>query len=329
MLDHARNRRQLTRRHVLAGASGVAVGGLTSANLFPAFAKAPMLHTRAPAFYRFNIGELEATVISDGPLNFSSKIFRGPPEAEIQRLLADDFVQPDAVRMEQNILIINNGDKLAMFDTGILSMKAANAPSGRILQSLAQAGIDPKDIDAIVLSHPHIDHAGGIMSADGQTRLFPNAQIYLTEADYAFWTNEKLLGTAAEASARTAMKNLLPNKDRLVMYKDGQEIFPGIQTIATPGHTVGHSSFVITSGGQTLCYTGDVVLHEIMLRNPQVEVTFDTDSKQAVATRVRTLDMLSAQKMPALIYHMPWPGIGHIVKDDSGYRFLSSSMLPL
>jgi glyoxylase-like metal-dependent hydrolase (beta-lactamase superfamily II) len=317
-----------TRRQMLAGASSLAVGGMLG-SAAPAFAKAPVLQTRAPAFYRFDVGNLQATVISDGPLNFTSKIFRGIPDDQIKQLLADDFIQPDAVRMEQNILILNTGDKLVMFDTGILNMKPANAPSGRILDSLAQAGYDPNDVDAIVLSHPHIDHAAGIMSADGQTRLFPNAQIYTTEADFNFWTNEKLLGTPAEGSARTAMKNLLPNKDRLVMYKDGQEILPGIQVISTPGHTVGHSSFMITSAGKSLCFTGDVALHDIMLRNPKVEVTFDTDSKQAVTTRVKTLDMLSADKIPALIYHMPWPGIGHIVKDGDGYRFAEAPILPI
>ncbi len=325
----ASNRGLMTRRHILAGTSALAAGGMIGAISVPAFANAPMLHTRAPAFYRFDLGSLEATVISDGPLNFTSKIFRGAPDAEIQQLLLDDFVQPDKVRMEQNILVINTGDKLVMFDTGILSMKQANAPSGQILNSLAAAGIDPKDIDAIVLSHPHIDHAGGIMSADGQTRLFPNAQIYTTEADFKYWTNEQLIGTPAEFSARTAIKNLLPNKDRLVMYKDGQEILPGIQAIYSPGHTVGHSSFLITSGGKSLCYTGDVALHEIMLRNPKIEVSFDTDPKLASATRVRMFDRLSADKTPVLIYHMPWPGTGNVVKDGDGYRFVSAPILPV
>jgi glyoxylase-like metal-dependent hydrolase (beta-lactamase superfamily II) len=324
-----RNPYLITRRGMLAGASSLAAGGLVGEAARPAFAKAPLLQTRAPAFYRFDIGNIQATVISDGPLNFKSTIFRGAPDDQIKQLLADDFVQPDAVRMEQNILLLNTGDKLLMIDTGMLSMKAANAPSGRILESLAEAGFDPKDIDAIILSHPHIDHAAGIMSADGQTRLFPNAQIYTTEADFKFWTNEQLLGTPAEFSARTAMKNLLPNKDRLVMYKDGQEIFPGIQAIFTPGHTVGHSSFMITSAGKSLCYTGDVVLHDIMLRNPKVAVTFDTDSQQGVATRIKTLDMLSADKIPSLVYHMPWPGIGHIVKDGDGYRFVQIPILPV
>jgi hypothetical protein len=86
---------------------------------------------------------------------------------------------------------------------------------------------------------------------------------------------------------------------------------------------------MITSAGKSLCYTGDVVLHEIMLWNPKVEVTFDTDSKQAVATRIKTLDMLSTDKIPSLVYHMPWPGTGHFVKDGDGYRFAQIPILPV
>ena len=328
---HANDCASLNRRQVLTGASVLGAGAVLAARSFPAVAKAPMLNSRAAAFYRFNIGSMEATVISDGPLNFpdAGKIFRGAPDAEIRKMLVEEFLPPDAVRMEQNILIVNTGEKLVMFDTGILSMKQANAPSGRILQSLAESGIEPKDIDAIVLTHPHIDHAGGIMSADGKTRLFPNAQIYTTEADFKFWTNEQLFGTPAEGSARTAIKNLLPNKDRLVMYTDGQEIAPGIQAIASPGHTVGHTSFMITSAGKSLCFTGDIAHHAIMICNPRLEIAFDTDSKQATVSRIKMCNMLAAERIPALIFHLPWPGIGNIAKEGDGYRFVPTPILPV
>ena len=325
------DRAALTRRQTLAGLSIFGAGSVLGVSSTPILAKAPLLSTQAAAFYRFNIGNMEATVISDGPLNFpdAGKIFRGATESEIRKMLIDEFFPPDTVRMEQNILVVNTGEKLVMFDTGILSMKQENAPSGRILKSLAESGIEAKDIDAIVLTHPHIDHAGGIMSADGKTRLFPNAQIYTTEADFNFWTNEQLLGTRSEGSARTAMKNLLPNKDRLVMYKDGQEIAPGIQAIASPGHTVGHTSFMITSAGKSLCFTGDIAHHAIMLRNPRLEVVFDTDSKQATASRIKMCDMLATERIPALIFHMPWPGIGNIAKQDNGFRFVPVPIFPV
>lgn len=325
-----RNLVSFDRRQLLSGAATLAAGGLIGGSA--AIAKAPMLGTLAPAFYRFKLGTMEATVISDGPLNFpdAGKIFLRAPDADIRKLLADELLPTDAVRMEQNILVLNTGDKLVMFDTGLYSMKPnPSLPSGRILKSLGEAGIKPEDIDAIVLTHPHIDHAGGIMSEDGKTRLFPNAQIYTTEADFNFWQNEKLIGTPAESSRNTVMKNIVPNKDRLVMVKDGQEIIPGIQAIASNGHTVGHTSYMISSGGKSLCFTGDIAHHSILLRRPKMAITFDTDGDMASASRIRMCDMLSSQKIPALIFHLPWPGIGNIVKDGEGFRFVPVPLHPV
>lgn len=320
----------IERRRFLLGSAAAAAG--LSLGPVGALAKAPMLGTLAPAFYRFKHGTMEATVISDGPLNFpdAGKIFMRAPDADIRKLLAEEFLPTDAVRMEQNILVLNTGDKLVMFDTGLFSMKPnPSLPSGRILKSLGEAGIKPEDIDAIVLTHPHIDHAGGIMSADGKTRLFPNAQIYTTEADFNFWQSEKLIGTPAESSRNTVLKNLVPNKDRLVMVKDGQEILPGIQAVASHGHTVGHTSYMISSGGKSLCFTGDIAHHSILLRRPKMAITFDTDQEAAGASRIRMCDMLSSQRIPAMIFHLPWPGIGNIVKDGEGFRFMPVPMQPV
>jgi len=171
--------KSLSRRRLLAGASATATLGLLgSASMIEA--KAPVLNTPAPAFYRFKLGAIEATVVSDGPLSIGDpkNTFRGPTAEELGKMMSDHFLPANNVVLDQNVLVINTGDKLALFETGMSSVKR-NDDMGRLVASLKQSGIDPKDIDAVIPTHAHIDHVGGIMAADG-SRNFPNAQIYIS-----------------------------------------------------------------------------------------------------------------------------------------------------
>jgi glyoxylase-like metal-dependent hydrolase (beta-lactamase superfamily II) len=315
-----------SRRSLLAGASATTALSLLGSGP-AARAKAPMQNTQAPSFYRFKIGSIEATVVSDGPLPIgpASRTFRGPSEAELGKMFADHFLPTDNVVLDQNALVINTGDRLVLFDTGMSSVKRPNTQTGRLLISLKQAGIDPADIDAVVLTHPHIDHSGGMVADDG-SRNFPNAQVYMTEVDFDFWMDDKRLGTPAEGSARTARKNLPPYRDRMIFIKDGQEILPGVQAMQTPGHTVGHTVYMITSGGKTICNIGDVAHHVILFEHPRIEVAFDTDSKQGAESRVKLFDLLTAQRIPLLVFHMPWPGLGQLAKHGDGFRYVPSPM---
>ena len=316
----------LSRRRLLAGASAAAAAGL-GFRASPSEAKAPVLNTQAPAFYRFKIGSMEATVVSDGPLPIgpAARAFRGPSEAELGQMFADHFMPTDNVVLEQNSLVLNTGDRLVLFDTGMSSVKRPNTQTGRLLASLKQAGIDAKDIDTVVLTHPHIDHSGGMVADDGR-RNFPNAQVYMTQTDFDFWLDDKRLGTPAEGSAMTARKNLPAYRDRIIFIKDGQEILPGVQAMFTPGHTVGHTVYMITSGGKTICNIGDVAHHVILFDHPRVEVGFDTDAKQGVQSRIKLFDLLASQRIPLLVYHMPWPGLGQLAKQADGFRFVPSPM---
>lgn len=318
----------LSRRGFLAGASALGVGALGGLAK-PAAARVPFLSTQAPSFYRFKHGELQCTVVSDGPLPIGPAIrtFRGMPEDQLNRTIAEEHFLPfDNVVLDQNILIVNNGTRLAIIDTGMLSVQRPNTKTGRLLISLAQAGIKPEEITDIILTHPHIDHSGGIMSADGKTRNFPNAQIHLNEDDFKFWTDEKRFGTPAEGSARTAIKNLLPNKDRLRFFKDGAEVITGITAMMTPGHTLNHMVFMISSAGKTICNIGDVAHHPILFQHPKLEVNFDTDSKMGVASRGKLFEHLSSKRIPLMVFHMPWPGLGNLAKAGDGYRYVPVPM---
>lgn len=315
----------LSRRRLLAGASAAAATGLIGSTV-PGVAKAPMLNTQAPAFYRFKIGSFEATVVSDGPMVIGApaKTFLGPTPQELGKMMTDHFLPADNVVLDQNALVINTGDKLALFETGMSSVKRSK-DMGRLTQNLKLAGIDPKDIDCVIPSHAHIDHIGGILAEDG-TPNFPNAQIYISQADLEFWTDPARMGTPGEGSSLAAKKNLLPFRDRILFYHDGKEVIPGVQAMHTPGHTVGHTCFVVASGGKSLYVSGDLVHHVIIVEKPRMEDFFDTDRKLGIETRVKTMDMLAAQRMLAISYHLPWPGLGYFAKRGDGFHFEPESM---
>jgi glyoxylase-like metal-dependent hydrolase (beta-lactamase superfamily II) len=298
----------------------------------PARAKAPFAKDQAPYFYRFAHGKMQATVISDGilPLGEPSGSFLGSSKEEIGKMLTDNFLSPTNVVLEQNILVLNTGDKLVLFDTGMGSSQMFGPTPGKMLANLKAAGIDPKDIDAVVATHAHCDHVWGIM-ADNGTPNFPNAQIYISQADFDFWTDEKKLSMKDPAYMQPfvegARKNLLPNRERIVFVKDGQEFLPGIQAMAAPGHTVGHTIYMITSDGKSLAAIGDLTHHQvILLEKPRIEFAYDTDSKQSASTRVRMLDMLASNRIPLIAYHFPWPGLGHVAKHGEGFRYFAAPL---
>lgn len=322
---------KLTRRTALVG--GLSLGAVSSGLIGqPTMADGKTSGEQAPYFYRFSNGDMAGTVVSDGilPLGDPTATFLGTSEEDVAAMLTNNFLDTSNVILEQNIIVLDTGGKRVLFDTGMGESTLFGTTTGRLLMNLKLAGIDPASIDAIVLTHGHPDHTWGIMTSAGE-RNFPNAQIYISQTDFEFWTDEaklpveeKLLG----AFVKGARENLLPNRDRIVFIKDGEEFLPGIQAMSAPGHTLGHMMFFLTSDGKTMALIGDVSHHHVMLlERPMMQFAFDIDPELSAQTRVKVLDMLATERMPAIAYHFPWPGIGHIAKAGKGYRYVPAPMV--
>jgi glyoxylase-like metal-dependent hydrolase (beta-lactamase superfamily II) len=312
-----------SRRGLLTGASAIAAAGTLGLASRSAQAFAPMPTDQAPYLYRFKLGDSQATIVSDGILPFGDPTanFANITKEEIQKELHDNFLPPDKIVLQQNILVLNQSGKTIVFDTGMGGLKLFGPTTGQLMKTLRQAGIQPKDVDAVVMSHAHIDHCGGCMADDG-TRNFPNAQFYITQADFDFWTDQQKVGDKFKVFWETANKNLTPNRDRMHFIRDGEEILPGVHAILAPGHTVGHTIFMITSGNQKLCYIGDLAHHPVLLlEHPLTQFAYDTDPVQSAQSRVKMLTMLADNRIPILAYHFAWPGIGNVGKQGEGFRY--------
>ena len=315
----------LSRRSLLALGAGLGASTMLGGS---ALAKAPKLGTQTPYWHRFILGDAEVTIVSDGPLPLGdpSGTFTGVPKEEVKKMLVDNFLNPDNVVLEQNSPVVNIGDKLVLFDTGMGTLKLFGPTTGRQQKSMMEAGIKASDIDAVVFSHAHIDHIGGVVGDDGKP-LFPNAQYYIAQSDFDFWTDEGKLGSPLKDFVLHARKNLMPVRDRLVFFKDDQEFLPGVTALAAPGHTVGHTIFMVTSAGKSFCFLGDLSHHAVLLlEKPRMEFSYDTDPKQAASSRVKMLEMLAANKTPVMSYHFAWPGYGHVAKAGEGFHYYPEPM---
>lgn len=309
----------LSRRHAVIGASSLVLPG-------PASGKMALGQAQAPYFYRFRVGSAECTVVTDGqlPLGDPNASFKNISKEEITKELAANFLPTNNAVLEQNVLVVNFGDRVVLFDTGMGTDTLFGKTTGKLLPSLKAAGINPADVDAVVMSHAHIDHCGGLIADDG-THNFPNARYYIGEPDYNYWTDDAKI--PADYPARPhflaqARKNLLPLRDRISFYKNEQEILPGVTALTAAGHTVSHSVFMIASGGSTLCYIGDLAHHPILLlERPRTQFAFDTDPVQSAESRVRMMDMFAANRTPILAYHFAWPGLGHVAKVGEGFHY--------
>ena len=295
----------------------------------------PFVGRGAPAWCRFRCGEYEVTIVSDGalPLGKAEDSFVGAAPGEVNAMMRAALLDPANALLEQNAVIVNTGRHLVLFDTVMGdSMGPASQmfgpTTGRLLRNMRAAGIEPAQIDLVVLSHAHCDHCWALVDAQGN-RNFPNAQVAITEADLRYWTDDNNIRGPAfmEPFIRGAQKNLSAYRDRMVMVRDGAEVVPGITAISAPGHTVGHTIYAIASGPRVMVYTGDLAHHHILLlQRPLLEFSFDTDPKQSAQTRARLLERFATDQPQLLSYHFPWPGLGNVVKAGQGYAWMPAPM---
>ena len=318
----------LDRRAFLTGSALLAGAALTP----PAAARAPSATAQGSGVYRYNLGSYQLTALYDGVwyVPIDEKFVRNASSAEVNDALAAAFLPPKILPISFTALLVNTGEKLVLIDTGTAGQIADTA--GSLLDNFKAAGIDPKAVDTILISHFHPDHIDGIKTKDG-ARIFPNAEVLVPEPEWDFWMDDanmsKAEGTVKRyfLNARRIFKDIAKDVRR---FKPGDEVAPGIVSVAAYGHTPGHTAFAIHSGNQSMLAMSDTVRNPYLFaRHPEWQPAFDMDGPQAVETRRRMLDRVAADRTLIEAYHFPFPACGHIAKTASGYEFVPTEWKPL
>jgi glyoxylase-like metal-dependent hydrolase (beta-lactamase superfamily II) len=310
---------------MLGGAAAMSAAALSE----PAPAAAPPSGKQAPAFYRYKVGDIEITVVNDGVsrMPIGEGFVLNASKDEVNAALDAAFLERDFYAGPYNPVIINIGSKLALVDTGTGEdgFKASKGLNGRLPINLAAAGIDTNAIDTVILSHYHGDHINGLLKADGSP-AFPNAEILVPAAEHKFWMDDGEMSRATKPRVVFGFKNVrrvmnAEIRKRVRTYEWGKEVIAGVTAIGTPGHTPGHTSHVVASGSKSVYVQADVTHAPFLFaRHPGWHFSLDVEPVEAEATRRKVYDMLVAEKMLVQGFHYPFPAVGHVEKNGTGYR---------
>jgi glyoxylase-like metal-dependent hydrolase (beta-lactamase superfamily II) len=283
-------------------------------------------------FYRFKIGDFQATVISDGygPIPVGPIFAINVSEAELAPVLKANFMPP-VIQVTNNILVVDTGRERILVDTGF--GEKIGPPFGSfpgLEANLRRAGILSESVDLIVISHGHLDHIGGLVTKSGAL-AFPKAQFVFVDTEWNYWTGNRYESDVnsspmphpfKQATIGAARDNLPPVADRSRFVKQGGEIASGVHYVAAPGHSPCHASILFTSDKEQFMHMGDIAHNPVTsLQHPDWTPVFDYDPVQAIKSRKAILDRVATDGVMAMGYHFPFPAIGHVVRHGAAYHW--------
>ncbi|WP_376966960.1 MBL fold metallo-hydrolase [Azospirillum sp. A26] len=278
---------------------------------------------QVPGIYHRAIGDIIVTAVSDGYADAGIEPLRNIDPSDAL-LLFEEKLRP-VRRASINCYLVYSEGRLALIDTGCGPYFGPTA--GQLLRNLSAIGIEGEDIDAILLTHIHPDHSAGLTDLAGGRRIFANAKLVVHRNELIHWFDDVEMAKVSDQDRRfffdTAREQVTPYKDVVQSFEDQTEVFPGVMSRPLPGHTPGHSGFVISSKGEELLIWGDTVhIPEVQIFRPDVTLTFDCDQALAAKTREKVFEEASSRKLLVAGSHLDFPGFSHIVQRRDGYHLL-------
>lgn len=263
-------------------------------------------------FFRTKAGSLEVVALLDAQSNMAFSLLNGISQEDLSVVAAKAGLPEGAAGFPGWV------NAFAVYTPqGVVLLDAGNGPDARLPQSLKEAGIDPDDVKAVLLTHFHGDHIGGLVYNDGRMR-FPNATVYADAKEDRWW----LEGGRSER----ARSILAPYKEagRYKTVNPGDEVLPGVKVVELYGHTPGHVGFLFETGAEPLLVWGDIVhVRLVQFDRPEVSLSFDTDPAAAVAARQRIFAEAAEKGYLVAGVHLPFPGLGRLAKGEgSAYEYL-------
>ncbi|WP_173021240.1 MBL fold metallo-hydrolase [Secundilactobacillus folii] len=278
---------------------------------------------QVPGYFRYQLGDVEITALYDGYALGNTDIYYGTDADTVIKAWHANFTTTtmiddrENIKVDSNTYLVDTGHELSLIDTG--SSDALGPSMGKMLTNLKASGYRPEDVDKVFLTHAHPDHIDGLVINNQMT--FPNATVYLKRADYDFWLS--ILPNLDSLLAPYVQKN------QCVLFTQDGELTDGITAVSLPGHTIGHTGYLIESNGQKLFAWGDIIHDpDVQLTDPNVEVVLGKYDEKRVAkelaTEKKTVEQVADTPELVAGAHLPFPGIGHIVSNENatGYRFI-------
>ena len=314
---------ETSRRDLVLGAAGAcAAFGLAKPIAFIGAAQAQQAPTQG--FRKYKIGDIEVISLYDGMWEkaHDESFIKGANVEQTKAALKAGGLTDAHVPIPFTVIAINTGGRLVLIDSGTGGGQAGGPKAGLLAQSMAAAGLDPKAVKTIVISHFHGDHISGLMAKDTNAQMFPDAEIIVPAAEYKWWTQPIDSIAQPRRGLAQRVQATFPTWKNVKQVDGEAELVPGVRALPAHGHTQGHTVHLISSGGKQLLVTADATnLPALFVKNPQWQAGFDHVPDLAVETRRRLFDRAIADKAMVAGYHWGLPNVGTIVKDGSGYAF--------